>query len=109
MRPFTTPYHAIADGTRRRILDMLREESLTAGAIAQRFRRLSRPAVSKHLAILRRSQLVVARKHGRERRYALNAAPLHQVADWVSQYAAAWDQQVQAFKAYVEKEAEDEG
>ena len=102
MNAFTTPYQAILDGTRRRILDLLREESLTAGAIAQRFRKISRPAVSKHLAILRRSKLVVTKKQGRERMYSLNAAPLREVADWVSQYDALWDKQLQSLKDYVE-------
>ncbi|MGH2523591.1 MAG: metalloregulator ArsR/SmtB family transcription factor, partial [Anaerolineales bacterium] len=71
MAALASPYKAIADDTRRRILDALRTESLTAGAIAGRFRRLSRPAVSKHLSILRRSRLVSAKKQGRERVYSL--------------------------------------
>ncbi len=105
MNAFTTPYQAISDGTRRRILDLLRGESLTAGAIARRFRKISRPAVSKHLAILRRSKLVVTKKRGRERMYTLNAAPLRAVAGWLSQYEAFWDLQLQAFKDYVESES----
>lgn len=108
MNAFTTPYQAISDGTRRRILDLLREESLTAGAIAHRFHKISRPAVSKHLAILRRSRLVTIKKRGREVTYTLNAAPLRGVADWVSRYEAFWDEQLQAFKDYVESESSKE-
>jgi len=103
---FLTPYRAIADETRRRILDLLRVEPLTAGAIAEKFQgrqnRLSRPAVSKHLSILRRSKLVIARKQGRERLYRLNAEPLREVEAWVKQYEQFWDQQLRAFKDYVE-------
>jgi DNA-binding transcriptional ArsR family regulator len=102
MPALVTPYKAIADDTRRRILDLLREESLTAGAIAGRFHRMSRPAVSKHLSILRRSRLVSAKKQGRERLYTLNPEPLREVEAWVKQYEAFWDRQLQTFKSYVE-------
>lgn len=110
-----TPYKAIADDTRRRILDLLRTESLTAGAIAEQFQRrgrsrggMTRPAVSKHLAILRSSRLVIAKKQGRERVYTLNAEPLREVNIWVQQYEAFWDQQLRAFKDYVESEVKKE-
>ena len=95
-------YRAIADDTRRSILDLLRREAMTAGAIAGRFGGMSRPAVSKHLAILRRSRLVQAKKIGRERVYALNAEPLREVHTWLRQYEQFWDQQLDAFKQYVE-------
>lgn len=95
-------YHAISDHTRRQILDLLQKESLTAGVIAQRFRKISRPAVSKHLAVLRRSKLVLIRKQGRERIYTLNAAPLKEISDWVNRYQTFWDEQLQSFKNYVE-------
>lgn len=103
-----TPYKAIADETRRHILDLLRQESLTAGAIAgavaQRERRVSRPAVSKHLSILRRSRLVVAHKRGREQVYALNAEPLREVQHWLSQYQTNWETKLQFLKNYVESQ-----
>jgi DNA-binding transcriptional ArsR family regulator len=115
-RPQPAAFRALADGTRRDILDLLRRrDGLTAGEIARRFPRLSRPAVSKHLAVLRRSRLVRARKHGREQRYTLNAEPLEGVAQWVAQYEAAWQQQLGALKGYVEgqdalaKEEDDAG
>src|ERR1700752_1479582 len=101
-------YHAISDMTRRQILDLLQKESLTAGVIAQRFKKISRPAVSKHLAVLRRSKLVLIRKEGRERIYTLNAAPLKEVSDWVNRYQSFWDEQLQLFKNYVESEPQEE-
>ena len=62
-----SPFKAISDGTRRQILDLLREEDrLTAGSVAQFFPEISRPAVSKHLAILRQADLVTARRRGRK-------------------------------------------
>src|SRR5574341_866830 len=93
-----TPYKAIADGTRRHILEMLSRGNMTAGDIASRFEKISRPAVSKHLRILRRSRLVLYRKEGRERVYVLNAAPLKEISEWVSQYQRFWDVQLDAFK-----------
>lgn len=105
MNKSTTLYRAIADETRRRILDLLREKNLTAGAIAERFPKIKRPAVSRHLAILRRSRLVTIEKRGRERLYALSAAPLRTVADWVREYEAFWDEQLRSLKDYVESES----
>jgi DNA-binding transcriptional ArsR family regulator len=101
-------YHAISDHTRRQILDLLQRESLTAGVIAQRFKKISRPAVSKHLAVLRRSKLVLIHKKGRERIYTLNATPLKEVSDWVNQYQTFWDEQLKSFKKYVESNPEQE-
>lgn len=108
MSASATPYKAIADDTRRHILDILRQESLSAGAIADRFPKISRPAVSKHLAILKRSRLVTVERRGREYRYALNAAPLRDVADWVHEYELFWDEQLQTLKDYVESSSAQE-
>jgi DNA-binding transcriptional ArsR family regulator len=103
-----SPYKAIADNTRRQILDLLRRENLTAGVIVERVRRrrLSRTAISKHLRILRQSRLVLVKKKGRERIYTINAQPLREVNTWLKEYEAFWDQQLQAFKDYVESETE---
>ena len=103
MKNPSATYDAIADVNRRQILDMLRHHSLSAGDIARRFGRISRPAVSKHLAILRRSHLVVARRNGREIRYSLRATPLREVDAWLRRYEAFWDRQLQSFKDYVEQ------
>ena len=106
MPAVSVSYAAIADPTRRAILDLLRHRSLNAGAIARRFPEISRPAVSKHLAILRHSRLVMARKAGREIRYSLNAEPLREVDAWLHRYERFWDRRLQAFKAYVESTPE---
>ncbi|MGE5073857.1 MAG: metalloregulator ArsR/SmtB family transcription factor [Anaerolineae bacterium] len=83
------PFDAIADETRRRILGLLHRRSLRAGAIAHRFPEISRPAVAKHLSILRRARLVQARRIGREVRYSLNTAPLAEVAGWLRKLEAS--------------------
>ncbi len=88
------PFDAIADGTRRRILDLLRHRLLRAGEIARRFPEISRPAVAKHLRILRRAGLVQARRVGREVRYSLSPAPLREVQAWLRQYEGLLDRRL---------------
>jgi DNA-binding transcriptional ArsR family regulator len=105
----TTPYKAISDSTRRQILDLLREKNrMTAGSIAQSFPEISRPAVSKHLRILRGSDLVRTRRLGRERIYSINPAPLRQIAEWLRQYQVFWDEQLTSLKDFVES-TQDQG
>ena len=103
-------FKAISDQTRRQILDLLRDEKhLSAGSIAKSFPAISRPAVSKHLSILRRSNLVKTRRTGREWQYSLNPAPLRQVMDWLSRYQIFWDDQLASFKEHVESNNENGG
>src|SRR5262249_26481377 len=78
-------FNALADPTRRAVLDMLRSGSLPAGQIAQAFP-VSRPAISKHLRFLRRARLVREQRNGRLRVYELNANPLRAVHSWIYQY-----------------------
>jgi DNA-binding transcriptional ArsR family regulator len=71
-------FHALADPTRRAVLDLLRSDRLLAGQIARSFT-ISRPAISKHLRLLRRANLVRERSSGRHRFYRLNSQPLKAV------------------------------
>jgi DNA-binding transcriptional ArsR family regulator len=74
------PYEALANPTRREILLLLRENAeLSAGQLAAAFPTVSRPAVSRHLAVLRRARLVHSRAHGREHHYSLDPAPIAEV------------------------------
>src|ERR1700748_690196 len=82
-------FRAIADPTRRAILDRLRAGPANAGALAADFRS-SRPAVYKHLKVEREAGLVVDTRIGRERVYAVNPAPLQSVAGWLEGYRAFW-------------------
>ena len=104
-----SPYKAIADDTRRAILDLLRQGQMSAGAIAQQFRRVSRPAISKHLGVLQRARLVNMRIEGREHIYALNAEPLREVLEWVQHYNIQWGTQLQSLKDYLESSSTEEG
>jgi DNA-binding transcriptional ArsR family regulator len=82
-------YVAIADPTRRRILDLLHQEGpLIAGEIAARFRRNSRPGISRHLRVLRECGVLDAREDGKTRVYVLNPAPLRALqAGWLARFA----------------------
>jgi DNA-binding transcriptional ArsR family regulator len=96
-------FQAIADPTRRRILDLLRDRApMPAGAIAERFSGLSRPAVSRHLRVLRRARLCHVRTSGRERLYALEPGALERVDRWLSLYRGFWDTKLRDLKSYVE-------
>jgi len=94
-------FRAIADPTRRRILGLLRGRKHTVGEIAGHFR-MSRPAVSKHLRLLRSVGLVVTRSEGTARVCALNAEPLRAVGDWLLDYQALWNENLRSLKRYVE-------
>ena len=78
-------FRAIADPTRRRILGLLRSAPVETGRIARTFP-VSRPAISRHLAVLVRAGLVRRRRAGRRCFYALHAAPLKAVARWIAPY-----------------------
>ena len=96
-------FGALADPTRRAMLDMLRRGSQPAGQIAQAFP-VSRPAISKHLRILRRAHLVGERRNGRHRVYHLNPEPIKSVDSWVQQYRVFWQSSLENLKAFVEAE-----
>ena len=96
-------FSALADPTRRAVLGMLRGRSLPAGQIAQAFP-VSRPAISKHLRLLRRAHLVNEARMSRQRVYSLNVAPLKTVDVWLDQYRSFWETSLTSLKAVVESE-----
>ncbi|WP_405432991.1 ArsR/SmtB family transcription factor [Micromonospora sp. NBC_00617] len=95
---------AIADPVRRRILTMLRDAPLAAGEIAQRFA-ISRPAVSRHLRVLRESGLVRDELVGRRRIYRLDPGPLAALIDWLAGLTAPeqWEQRLDALETEVHR------
>jgi DNA-binding transcriptional ArsR family regulator len=96
-------FHAVADPTRREILDRLRRGAAPVNELAAGFR-MSRPAVSKHLRVLRRARLVRERKVGRQRIYQLEPAPLQDVAQWVERYRRFWHGNLESLKRHLEGE-----
>src|ERR1700716_4402115 len=97
------PFQALADPTRRAVLDLLRRGSQPAGQIAGAFP-VSRPAISKHLRLLRRAHLVREHREGRNRVYQLNPEPLRAVDSWLEQYRSFWSANLASLKAFVEAE-----
>jgi DNA-binding transcriptional ArsR family regulator len=98
-------FAAIADPTRRAILDLLRQQrSLNAGQIAAQFPRISRPAVSKHLGVLRQAGLVRALERGREWHYTLDPVPLGQIyTDWLASFAPLWETSLEQLRRQAEQ------
>jgi DNA-binding transcriptional ArsR family regulator len=98
-------WKALADPTRRRILDLLKDGPRTTGDLAEQFR-FSRFAVMKHLGILQRARLVIVERRGRERWNYLNAVPIQQIYDrWISGYQAMWATSLLHLKRSVEATA----
>lgn len=100
-------FNALADPTRRAVLDLLRAGTRPAGEIARAFP-VSRPAISKHLRVLRRAHLVEERKEGRHRFYQLNPEPLKAVDSWLDQYRQFWTASLENLKSFVEAEYQKE-
>jgi DNA-binding transcriptional ArsR family regulator len=96
-------FQALADPTRRAVLDLLRRGGQPAGQIAQVFP-VSRPAISKHLRLLRRAHLVREHRQGRHRVYHLNPEPLRAVDSWIDQYRSFWKSNLANLKSFVEAE-----
>lgn len=94
---------SIADPSRRRILDLLARGERPVGRIAEQFT-MSRPAVIKHLRLLRTAKLVTVRRRGRQRIHALNPAPLKAVYGWLSKFEVFWDEKLANLKKQMEQE-----
>ncbi|RVN52236.1 transcriptional regulator [Sinorhizobium meliloti] len=81
-------FKALANGLRRQMLDVLKEEPQTTGMLCERFPTLDRCTVMQHLKVLEEADLVLVRREGRERWNHLNALPIRAIHDrWISQYA----------------------
>ena len=107
--PLAAPFHAVADPTRRAILDRLRDEPESVGALAEGFP-VSRPAISQHLRILRDAGLVREARDagdGRQRIYHVTPAPLREVAQWTLRYQALWQGNLERLRRRVEGTAGD--
>jgi len=101
--PDRSVFRAIADPTRRAILDRLRQGPAPVNELASAFSQ-SRPAISKHLRVLRALRVVSEQKHGRERLYRLEPAELKDVADWILPFRDFWQTSLGNLKSYLEDE-----
>lgn len=86
-------FSALADPTRRRIVELLAESDRDAGSIAAEFR-ISRPAVSRHLRVLRESGVVESRTDGKRRIYRLRPKIFDEIEQWVARYRSFWSRRL---------------
>jgi DNA-binding transcriptional ArsR family regulator len=86
---------ALADPTRRELLALLAGGERPAGELAAEFP-VSRPAISRHLRVLREAGLVTSRIDGKRRLYALDPSPLRELDDWLEPYRRFWAQRLDA-------------
>jgi DNA-binding transcriptional ArsR family regulator len=96
-------FDAIADPTRRELLDLLRQGERTAGELAEPFD-VTRSRISQHLGVLLDAGLVERRKDGRRRMYRLRAEPLEEVERWVGVFSDFWDSRLRGLGAYLDRE-----
>ena len=95
-------FQAIADPNRRAILGLLAKQKLTLNGVAENFR-ISRPAVSRHIKILKECGLVVVIPQGRERYCEVRFDRLNEVSDWIEQYRQVWEARFDRLDEVLEK------
>lgn len=98
-------FQAIADPTRREIINLLASQSLNLSAIADKFE-MSRPAISQHVKILIECDLIAIKKEGRERYCEVKFEKLNEVSKWVEQYRTFWTNKLDALDNYLSEKTE---
>lgn len=96
----TSIFSALADPTRRAIIERLAAGEASAGELAKPFG-ISKPAISKHLKVLERANLILRKKDAQWHRFQLRADALKQASDWITRYRDFWDQQLDALTAFL--------
>jgi len=95
-------FQAIADPTRRRIINMIAQQALNLNSVSENFE-ISRPAVSKHIKILTECGLIEIRQQGRERFCEAKFDKLSEVSVWVEQYRKSWESKFDSLESYLNK------
>jgi DNA-binding transcriptional ArsR family regulator len=96
-----TTFEVLAEPTRRRILDLLRERERSVGELVSRLT-ISQPGVSKHLRVLREAGLVEVRTDAQRRWYGLRPEPLSEVDAWLEPYRRFWAQRLDALEQHLD-------
>jgi DNA-binding transcriptional ArsR family regulator len=96
-------FQAIADPTRREIINLIAHRRLNLNAVAENFD-VSRPAISKHIKILSECGLIVIHQEGRERYCEARLATLREVSSWIEQYRLFWTTKLQALELHLSKQ-----
>jgi DNA-binding transcriptional ArsR family regulator len=100
-------FQAIADPTRREIIDLLANKTMPVNDVAERFD-ISRPAVSKHLKILNECGLVVIRKEGRKRYCRADTRKLMEIIEWANRYRKFWNERLDALEKLLNEDNRDQ-
>ena len=95
-------FQAIADPTRRQIINLIVHQSMNLNAIADNFD-ISRPAISNHIKILSECGIISIEQIGRERYCKIQPTNLREVADWVEPFRELWEQKLDSFEQYLNK------
>jgi DNA-binding transcriptional ArsR family regulator len=103
--PLSTTFAALADPTRRAILARLAQGETSVKDLAAPFD-MSQPAISKHLRVLEKAGLIEQGRQAQWRPRRLQAGPLREVADWVSQYRRHWEESFERLDAYLREVGE---
>src|ERR1700730_423000 len=96
-------FQAIADPTRREIINLVARRSMNLNAVAENFD-VSRPAISQHIKILTECGLITIKKQGREHYCEAKLQQLHEVSQWVDQYSAFWSKKLDALGQFLARE-----
>lgn len=102
----TATFAALADPTRRAILERLAQSEASVGELAEPFG-ISMPAISKHLKVLEKADLISRHKDAQWRRCKLHAEPLRAASDWITQYQQFWEGQFDALANYLNQQKKD--
>jgi DNA-binding transcriptional ArsR family regulator len=102
-----TTFEVLAESTRRRILDLLRERERSVGELVEHLA-LSQPGVSKHLRVLREAALVEVRHDAQRRWYALRTEPLVEVDEWLEPYRGLWARRLDALERHLDVQSKGE-
>jgi DNA-binding transcriptional ArsR family regulator len=100
-----TVFEVVVDPSRRRILDLLRQEEQSVGDLVERLG-MSQPGVSKHLRVLREAGLVRVRQDAQRRWYRLDPAPLTEIDAWLAPYRAYWSAHLDALERHLDANPE---
>jgi DNA-binding transcriptional ArsR family regulator len=103
----TTTFEVLAEPTRRRILDLLRDRERPVGELVEHLA-LSQPGVSKHLRVLREAGLVEVRHEAQRRLYGLRVEPLVEVDEWLEPYRRFWASRLDALERHLDEQAKGE-
>ena len=102
------PFYAIADGTRRRLLELLGDREVAVSELAENFD-MTLPAISQHLRVLREAGLVTHRASGRQRLYRVSLRPLRVVHAWTGRYERFWHRRLETLGDYLKVRAASPG